>query len=332
MLKIAVVLLENSYCSSISGFVDVFQIANEHIRRQPDGLLQPFTWSLVSDRAGQQVCVQGGIRIASDTSYRSLGDFDLVYLPGVHYPGTTAFETWLSERSDVCVRLKALEETGVWLAANCTSTFLLGEAGLLDHKTATTTWWLEQKFRNRYPLARLETHRTVTEDSGIYCAGTMTAYNQLAIRLVGHYASPDIATMTAKSLLLDQTAKSQSPYFDLVETSESDDALVSQAQYWLKNHLSQEVDFVQFADSLGVSQRTLIRRFKQATGTAPLSYLQGLRIEYAKDLISKSPLSVSEIMLQVGYSDPSAFIRLFKQRVGLTPSAYRLKFSTYHGG
>ena len=82
----------------------------------------------------------------------------------------------------------------------------------------------------------------------------------------------------------------------------------------------------QVAEEFCLSMRNFIRRFKAATEQTPIEYLQNLRIERAKFLLESSQQAFDQITLQVGYDDGNSFRRLFKQRVGLTPSAYRKRF------
>jgi len=75
-----------------------------------------------------------------------------------------------------------------------------------------------------------------------------------------------------------------------------------------------------------VSYRTLHRRFQAATGMAPLAYLQDLRVEMAKELLESTRLSLEQVVERTGYTDVSAFRRLFARRVGLAPALYRQRF------
>tara|TARA_R110000787_G_scaffold73921_2_gene164490 strand:- start:4297 stop:5304 length:1008 start_codon:yes stop_codon:yes gene_type:complete len=327
MLNFGVVLLDNSFCSSVGGIIDVFHLANAHCRSSPQFSREPFRWSLLSDRAGRPVSIAGGLKLVADTSLSSADQFDMIYLPAGTYPGADALESWLGQHTRLLKQLSQLADKGVKIGATCTSTFLLAEAGLLNNRRATTTWWLERKFRARYPHVDLDPRQAMTEDRGIYCSGALNAYHQLALRLVEEHASPEIATLCAKSALINQGQAHQTPYYDLSIPIANEDPLITKAQYWLRNHMRRDVDFTELADDLGTSQRTLIRRFKQATGSTPLKFLQNLRLEASKSLLLNSPLGVNEVMEEVGYSDPSAFIRLFKQRVGLTPSGFRQRFS-----
>jgi transcriptional regulator GlxA family with amidase domain len=85
-------------------------------------------------------------------------------------------------------------------------------------------------------------------------------------------------------------------------------------------------------DTASIPERTLKRRFKNATGTTLIDYLQNLRIEEAKRLLETSQTSVDNISVAVSYEDPSFFRRLFKRRTGLTPSQYRRMFQPVVAG
>lgn len=79
------------------------------------------------------------------------------------------------------------------------------------------------------------------------------------------------------------------------------------------------------ADEVGMSVRNLRRRLKAATGLSPGGYVRMMRLERAKQLLAQQAGTVSEIAYQVGFQDPDYFSRLFKQTVGVPPSAYRTK-------
>ncbi|MFH1518840.1 MAG: helix-turn-helix domain-containing protein, partial [Pseudomonadota bacterium] len=75
-----------------------------------------------------------------------------------------------------------------------------------------------------------------------------------------------------------------------------------------------------------LAERTFKRRFADATGLAPLAYVQRLRIEDAKRRLERTGSSVDEISWRVGYEDAAFFRRLFKRTTGITPGAYRKRF------
>jgi len=81
------------------------------------------------------------------------------------------------------------------------------------------------------------------------------------------------------------------------------------------------------SDRTGLQPRTFSRRFRAATGYHPLDYVQELRIEIAKKLLSTETTHIDEISVSVGYEDPTSFRRLFKRKAGLTPAVYRKRFT-----
>jgi transcriptional regulator GlxA family with amidase domain len=76
----------------------------------------------------------------------------------------------------------------------------------------------------------------------------------------------------------------------------------------------------------GLAERTFKRRFTNATGYAPMTYVQQLRIEEAKRRLETTQDAVDAIGWQVGYEDPAFFRRLFKRLTGVSPGQYRRQF------
>lgn len=95
------------------------------------------------------------------------------------------------------------------------------------------------------------------------------------------------------------------------------------AARWLQaQQSSPTVTIAQMAAELGYHRTHLTKLFKRETGMTPVAYLQQLRIERARSLLAE-PLSVEEVALSVGYTDPLYFSKSFKKLTGYTPSAYR---------
>ncbi|HEX5065133.1 MAG TPA: helix-turn-helix domain-containing protein, partial [Myxococcota bacterium] len=81
------------------------------------------------------------------------------------------------------------------------------------------------------------------------------------------------------------------------------------------------------ARRFGMSARSFARRFVQATGEPPLTYLHGLRVEAAKHLLENGGRTLTEIAAAVGYEDVAFFRALFRRRTGVTPVAWRGRFA-----
>jgi transcriptional regulator GlxA family with amidase domain len=326
MYKVGVVLYKGCYLSSLTGPVDAFQIANSHIQAQlgQDGEL--FEWKTVSLEPGP-VETSGGFSLQADTHIGNGEHFDFIYIPGFLFEGLTQFNKMMETLSTLKEWLVNCWKNKSTIGANCTGTFILAETGLLDGRKATTTWWLEKTFRQRYPHIHLNSQAMLTEQDNLICAGTMTAYFNLALHIIEKQVSEELAMQCAKTMLINTSENAQSPYHNLLSTTSSSDPVVAKTQYWINNHLDVNVDQVRLAEKMGVSQRTLIRRFKGELGVTPLTYLQNVRIETAKTLLEHSTTPLAQVVHKVGYNDISSFTKLFKQRVGLSPIGYRRRFT-----
>ncbi|MBD3639561.1 MAG: helix-turn-helix transcriptional regulator [Marinobacter sp.] len=104
------------------------------------------------------------------------------------------------------------------------------------------------------------------------------------------------------------------------------DSAVRKCEDWLKEHYREPGAITRLVEASALPERTLKRRFKDATGTSLLGYLQNLRIEEAKRALEQGSLSVEEVSVAAGYEDVSFFRRLFKRLTGLTPGEYRRLF------
>lgn len=83
------------------------------------------------------------------------------------------------------------------------------------------------------------------------------------------------------------------------------------------------------ADRLSVSPRYLSDALKAETGKTAMEHLHLYLIEEAKDLLLKPETTVAEIAYQLGFEYPQYFSRLFKKKVGLSPTGYRQQFAPH---
>ena len=77
------------------------------------------------------------------------------------------------------------------------------------------------------------------------------------------------------------------------------------------------------ARQLNISRRSLLRLFKATTGTSPSRYIEEMKLESAKTLLSASRMTMKQIAHESGYSTASHFSARFHELTGLTPSAFR---------
>lgn len=320
----AILAFDGCYASSATGFADILQVANSHLQRQGSSA-HGYQWRFVS-LSGGLVTTSNGLAIQTQ-KIKPRERFDLIFIPSIHYAGSRAFDQLLERERAACTWLVQQWQAGAWIAANCTGTFLLAQSQLLDLRMATTTWWLERQFRERFPRVDLQLRPILTEADRLVCAGAQASYLLQAIRMIERFSGRAISTQTARTMLIDVSQNTQTAFLPLLVEREHGDSLVSQAQHWLQGNMQHEIRMTQLAKALCVSEKTLVRRFKSALEMTPLNYLQNLRLDAARALLELGDQNIDQIAIQVGYLDVSSFSRLFRERMGISPGSYRSRFA-----
>ncbi|MCG8459205.1 MAG: helix-turn-helix domain-containing protein [Holophagales bacterium] len=284
-----------------------------------------FTVELATE-GRQAVQTSGGLEIHAQTALSEIEHADYLLVPGFGLPGEEslpAIERYLA-RSDIGAVLDGLRRfraSGGAVAAGCTATFLLAEAGLLDGLQATTSWWLADEFRDRFPAVDLQAHMMLTHQEGVTCAGAALAHTDLALWVLGELRGPATSDFVARRLLLDERV-SQGRYMAVNHLSRRHPE-VPRAEAWIRERLGEPIKVEDLAAALALRPRTLARRLHNATGESPLSFIQRLRVEHAVHLLETSPLSFEQIAARVGYQEPAGLRRIIRRRTGRSPSDFR---------
>jgi transcriptional regulator GlxA family with amidase domain len=320
-IDIALLALDGAVYSSIMGPMDVFSVAN--MLRKSSGR-QTFARVRILKTGNRQPLSFNGIKIHTHGRIRAGAPFDVIIVPAMMQvneekvqAGPMRLVQWLRQQ----------HARGACLSSVCAGSFLLAQTGLLDGRNATTHWNLAGQFQESYPQVRLHPRKMLIDEHDMITAGGVTAYFDLALHLVRRFGSSELAAGCSKFLLIDPRRSSQSPYqTGQFRKSHADHAILALQEY-LEQHYGDPMTLEQMGRIAGLEQRTLLRRFRKATGDSPIAYLQQVRIEAARRLLELSQNNIEEIAWKVGYQDSSSFNRLFKKSTGISPGSYRKKFS-----
>lgn len=220
-------------------------------------------------------------------------------------------------------------KNGVIIGSVCSGSVLLGCAGLLDGKPATTHWVFADHFRHFFPEIDIQPDRIllpVEPDYRIITAGGMSAWEDFVLYLIARFHGEAIAIKAAKFYLFGDRSEGQILYAARLIPKRHEDAAIASAQTWLAEHYSSPNCIDKMTVNSGLPARTFKRRFKQATGMTPIEYMQCLRIEEAKQILEATDDAIDAIVPVIGYDDPASFRRLFKRLTGVTPGKYRQRF------
>ena len=230
--------------------------------------------------------------------------------------------------------IRDMHARGAQLCASCGGALVLAEAGLLDGHAATTHWSYVKLFRQHFPAVDIHAERILTQSGpgqSLLCSGGSSSWQDLCLYLIARHGGIGEALRVSRIFLYQWHRDGQQPYASMVANVGHSDAAIRQCQAWLADHYPLPSVVGEAARLSGLPKRTFDRRFRAATGYAPLAYVQSLRIEEAKQMLETSQDSVEEIARQVGYEDTASFRRLFRRLVGMIPSEYRRKFQVPPG-
>lgn len=316
--RVALIVQPGATPSSVMATLDIFRIAERFL---PEGRALPL--DLLSTHGGP-IHLSGTVVVATAPLPATLEDYAAVILPGFFAEDMADLAGQLRQAwQPVIARLRALPAEAL-TAASCYGTFVLAEAGRLDGRAATTTWWLERAFRDRYPRVRLDAAQAMVDAGPAITAGAMTAHVDLSMQVLRRLLGPEVARGVASIMLVSGARDSQRPFMTV--PTRFADPLAQAAADWLATRLDQPFSAPALAAACHVSYRTLHRRFRAAAGQGPLEYAQALRIEEAKRRLEDGRQGLEQIVAAVGYADEAAFRRLFTRRVGMSPAQYRRAF------
>ncbi|KAB7769786.1 GlxA family transcriptional regulator [Xanthomonas maliensis] len=326
-MRIAIVAVDGSLLSAIAGLSDLFWITQQALRAPPEqatqGLVLPtglsFETRIVS-ADGQPLHDPQGRRIPVDGAFPDPAHCDVVLVTGMAL-GPDGLPPLSPSIQRAAAWLQHCHRQGVTVGAACAGTFILGEAGLLDGRRCTTTWWLHHAFKRRFPNALVAWGTAVEEQDGIVTTGGPLSWVDLALHVIRRHAGADVAKLASDISVADSQSLPQVVYAPRGFVNTADPLLLQAEQ--LVRHAQPGLTAEALAKALHLSERTLHRRLKELVNESPKAFMTRVRIETACMLLDTPGASIKQVASQCGYTDDTAFRRAFSQLIGMSPLDYK---------
>ncbi len=318
MPHITLLALPDALASSLSLPMEMLTAADQLARAER----QPGSSRLRHDCVGPggiEVKTANGLTLKLSGEISDVSATDLLIIPALWRNPRTV----LRKHRDVLPWLRQLARGKTVLCAVGTGSFFLAEAGLLEHKPATTHWFFFDQFAQDYPEVLLQRHHLITEAGNIFCAGSVNSVADLTIHFIELFYGRVLARKVEAQFSPEIRQPFASHVYSAGRADVHSDELVVQAQDYLRANCAEAVRMPMLANQLGISLRSLNRRFKQATGTSPNNYLLQQRLHNARELLRTSNLSIAEVAIAAGYGDSDYFSRAFRDAMKQTPRDYR---------
>ncbi len=275
----------------------------------------------VSSTLEKEIDSSLGLGFSKLTPYKEfeLGQDDIIVIPGIEF-SLLQDSKFKIESQDFYAWLREQYNNGSTLVSVCTGAFILGEAGLLKGKKATTHWKAFDKFEKIYTDTELLKNRLFVENERIYTSAGMLSGIDLCLFLVEKEYGIKFAVEVAKEIVMYFRRGDSDPQLSIfLQYRNHLDDRVHATQDFIANNLSEPFIIEDLADKVHMSARNLTRLFKKITGITIGNYLAKLRVEQSVHLLAEG-YTMEYTADECGLKSTNQLRTLLKKHEGVIPT------------
>ena len=264
-------------------------------------------------RVGGSVASSSGVSMHTETlSARSRPDTLIVVGGG----GTAAAMADLR----LIAALKSAPQRARRVASVCSGAFVLGAAGLLDGKRATTHWRGAPRLARSFPHVHVEPDRIYVQDGRIWTSAGVTAGIDLALAMIEADLGAEIAADVARELVVyAKRPGGQAQHSALLDLEAP---RYAELNAWMRGRLGEDLSVERLAAQAAMSPRNFARAYAAETGVTPAKAVERLRVEAARAALARGG-AIQAIAQRTGFGDPERMRRAFVRLYGAPPAALR---------
>jgi transcriptional regulator GlxA family with amidase domain len=310
-MHVVVYLSSGFYAAIAATIIETLQAVNS-----VSGI-KTFSFEFVAKQS--RAVSKSGIRFKANTEPSKKIDV-LILLAGAEAEVAQTIQLLDREMKHVLPLIHQARRQGSIIAATCGASYFLAGSGILDGKRSTISWWLKKEASRRFPAVRWEPSRMVIRQGRMYTTGAGFSGLELITTLLVDLGFDQEERQVRKLMVLPPSRQFQSPYEE--SFPEVQDPFEKQLNQFSREHI-RDLDLQFLANRMGMSSRTLSRKFINELQTTPGKWIQNKRLEMARTLLETTRLTVSEICYRIGYQDVASFSRLFAKSTGMPPADFR---------
>jgi transcriptional regulator GlxA family with amidase domain len=227
------------------------------------------------------------------------------------------------ERDDLRRWLRKVAPNARRFGSVCTGAFVLAAAGLLDGKRVATHWASCDRLAQRFPALTVDAESLYVVDGKVWTSAGVTTGIDMALALVEADLGAATANLIARHFVLYARRPGyQSQFSPLLQAQSAAEAPFAALIEWMQQNLDQPLDVPALAERAGLSERSFYRKFTQATGKTPAHFVESLRLEAARTLLTRD-LPLKTIAGKVGLNSSARLGQAFERRFGMPPTLFR---------
>ena len=274
----------------------------------------------------KEVAAESGLILRPGTTLATCPKLDTLIIPGGR--GLREARTnrtvakWIESRAATTRRMVSV----------CTGIFGLAPTGLLDNKTVTTHWRFAEDLSRRFPAVKVDANALFLRDGHIYTSAGITAGIDLSLALIEEDFGRAAALTVARELVVfmkrpgGQEQYSEPLQFQIESTDRTHEVVA-----YIRSNLKKDLSVGVLASFAHLSPRQFSRKFTAAFHSSPAAYVEGIRLDEARERLCETQCNIDQLAASVGFSSDDAFRRAFVRRFGVSPSNYRTRFGERHG-
>jgi transcriptional regulator GlxA family with amidase domain len=301
------------------GPIEVFATAN-----RKTGFPTPAYRTEIVTRTGAPAESTSGITIAADCSIDDcVGPIDTLMVVGgdgtIDAVRDEALVQWIAAAARRSRRITSV----------CSGAFLLARAGLLRGRRATTHWSSCDLLARTNPTTTVERDPIFVRDGNVWTSAGITAGMDLSLGLLEDDHGAEVAREVARWLVLFvQRPGGQSQFSAQLAAQQPERPVLKDLDQWITDNVAEDLTVPALARRVGMSTRNFARTFRQELGITPAAHVEALRTEAARRLLETTDRGLADIARGCGFGTVETLHRAFNRQVGVTPGAYRRRFST----
>ncbi|GAB3498622.1 GlxA family transcriptional regulator [Amycolatopsis cihanbeyliensis] len=274
----------------------------------------------------QPVRVSTGYTAVLEHGPEVLTEADTVIIPGTRVAGPRRHGTLPGPVADAL----ALIPPGARLMSICTGAFVLGAAGVLDGRRATTHWAHAEDFRRLYPRVELDETVLFVDEGEVLTSAGLAAGVDLCLHVLRADHGSEVANTAARYCVVPPWRDGGQSQFIERPVAESDTGSTATTRAWALRHLGERLDLTTLARHARMSVRTFSRRFRAETGLPPRAWLTQQRVRHARHLLETTNLPIETVASESGLGTAASLRQHLSSAIGVAPLAYRRTFATSH--